>query len=159
MTERAHMTERGHAMLVEELKRLKTVERPSIVKEIKMAREYGDLSENAEYHAAKEKQGMIEARIRALEDRLSRAEVVEVSSDAPDRVRFGTTVLLEDSATGEEVTYTLVGEDEADVSKGLLSVTSPVARALLGKEVDDAVTVSVPAGKREYEVREITVDR
>lgn len=155
MTERVHMTVRGHAMLVEELKRLKTVERLKVAAELKTAREYGDITENAEYNAAKEKQAMIEARARALEDRLARAEVVKAGSNPPERVRFGTTVRLEDVGTGDEVTYTLVGEDEADVSRGLLSVTSPVARALLGKQVDDSVSVSVPAGTREYEVRQI----
>ena len=98
---------------------------------------------------------MIEARIRQIEDRLARAEVVDISGQPPDKVRFGTTVVLEDLASGDEVTYRIVGEDEADVSKGLLSVTSPVARALIGKEVDDHVDVVVPAGSRSYEVREI----
>jgi transcription elongation factor GreA len=149
------MTRQGHDMLTEELRRLKAVERPAISDAIRRAREHGDISENAEYDAAKDKQGMIEARIRQIEDRLARAEVVESSGDPPDKVRFGTTVVLEDLASGEELTYRIVGEDEADVSKGLLSVTSPVARALIGKEVDDQVDVAVPAGKRSYEVREI----
>ena len=148
------MTPRGHQMLQEELRRLKTQDRPSIVAAIRLAREHGDLSENAEYDAAKERQGMIEARIRMVEDRLARAQIVMPPED-PDRVRFATTVVLEDLETGEEVTYTLVGEDEADVGQGLLSVQSPVGRALLGKEVDDEVVVHVPAGTRQYEVREI----
>jgi transcription elongation factor GreA len=149
------MTREGHDMLTEELRRLKGVERPAISEAIRRAREHGDISENAEYDAAKDKQGMIEARIRQIEDRLARAEVVDMSGQPPDKVRFGTTVVLEDLASGDEVTYRIVGEDEADVSKGLLSVTSPVARALIGKEVDDQVQVVVPAGNRSYEVREI----
>ena len=149
------MTREGHDMLTEELRRLKGIDRPAISEAIRRAREHGDISENAEYDAAKDKQGMIEARIRQIEDRLARAEVVEVTGQAPDRVRFGTTVVLEDLASGDEITYRIVGEDEADVSKGLLSVTSPVARALIGKQVDDQVDVMVPAGSRSYEVREI----
>ena len=149
------MTREGHDMLTEELRRLKGVERPAISDAIRRAREHGDISENAEYDAAKDKQGMIEARIRQIEDRLARAEVVETKGQPPDKVRFGTTVVLEDLASGDPVTYRIVGEDEADVSKGLLSVTSPVARALIGKQVDDQVDVVVPAGKRSYEVREI----
>jgi len=149
------MTPQGHEQLTEELRRLKGVERPAISDAIRRAREHGDISENAEYDAAKDKQGMIEARIRQIEDRLARAEVVDMSGHPPDRVRFGSTVVLEDLDSGDSVTYRIVGEDEADVSKGLLSVTSPVARALIGKEVDDQVNVSVPAGKRSYEVREI----
>lgn len=142
-------------MLSEELRRLKGVERPAISDAIRRAREHGDISENAEYDAAKDKQGMIEARIRQIEDRLARAEVVDVSGEPPDRVRFGTTVVLEDLDSGDELTYRIVGEDEADISKGLLSVTSPVARALIGKQVEDQVQVVVPKGKRSYEIREI----
>lgn len=149
------MTQRGHAALKQELKRLKTQERPAAVEAIRVAREHGDLSENAEYDAAKENQGQIEARISAYEDKLARAEVVDTASLPLDRVRFGHTVVLEDVESGDEVVYTLVGEDEADVAQGLLSVTSPVGRALLGKEVDDEVSVRVPAGTRSYEVREI----
>lgn len=149
------MTREGHEMLSEELRRLKGVERPAISEAIRRAREHGDISENAEYDAAKDKQGMIEARIRQIEDRLARAEVVDVSGQPPDRVRFGTTVVLEDLDSGDELTYRIVGEDEADISKGLLSVTSPVARALIGKQVEDQVQVVVPKGKRSYEIREI----
>ena len=152
------MTPQGHEMLTEELRRLKGVERPATSEAIRRAREHGDISENAEYDAAKDKQGMIEARIRQIEDRLARAEVVDMSGQPPDKVRFGTTVVLEDLVSGDAVTYRIVGEDEADVSKGLLSVTSPVARALIGKEVEDQVQVVVPAGKREYEIREIRFD-
>lgn len=152
------MTRQGHEQLSEELRRLKGVERPAISAAIGRAREHGDISENAEYDAAKEKQAMIEARIRMIEDRLARAEVVDTSGQAPDVVRFGTTVVLEDLDTGDEVTYRLVGEDEADVSRGLLSVSSPVGRALIGKRVEDQVQVSVPKGRREYEVRQIRFD-
>jgi transcription elongation factor GreA len=149
------MTREGYEALQDELKRLKAVERPKIVLEIKQAREHGDLSENAEYDAAKEKQGMVEGRIQAIEDRLARAEVVDTAGLAGDRVRFGATVVLEDLNSGEELTYRLVGEDEADVTLGMLSVTSPVGRALIGKAVDDEVVVRVPAGTRGYEIREI----
>ena len=152
------MTRAGHEQLTEELRRLKGVERPAISQAIGRAREHGDLSENAEYDAAKEKQGMIEARIRQIEDRLARAEVVDTGGQPPDVVRFGTTVVLEDLDSGDEVTYRIVGEDEADVARGLLSVTSPVARALIGKRVEDQVQVVVPKGRREYEVREIRFD-
>jgi len=155
---KVHMTPQGHGMLTEELRRLKGVERPATSDAIRRAREHGDISENAEYDAAKDKQGMIEARIRQIEDRLARAEVVDMSGQPPDKVRFGSTVVLEDLVSGDRVTYRIVGEDEADVLKGLLSVTSPVARALIGKEVEDQVRVAVPAGKREYEIREIRFD-
>lgn len=152
------MTQRGYDALKQELKRLKTQDRPAAVEAIRVAREHGDLSENAEYDAAKESQGQIESRITSVEDKLARAEVVDTASLPLDRVRFGHTVVLEDAESGDEVVYTLVGEDEADVSKGLLSVTSPVGRALIGKEVDDEVSVSVPAGTRAYEVREIRAE-
>ena len=152
------MTPQGHEMLTEELRRLKGVERPATSEQIRRAREHGDISENAEYDAAKEKQAMIEARIRLIEDKLARAEVVDTSGQPPDKVRFGTTVVLEDLDSGDSITYRIVGEDEADVTRGLLSVTSPVARALIGKAVEEQVRVVVPAGKREYEVREIRFD-
>jgi transcription elongation factor GreA len=155
---KVHMTRQGHEMLTEELRRLKGIERPATSEAIRRAREHGDISENAEYDAAKEKQAMIEARIRLIEDKLARAEVVDTSGQPPDRVRFGTTVVLEDLDSGDEITYRIVGEDEADVARGLLSVTSPVARALIGKAVEEQVRVVVPAGKREYEVREIRFD-
>lgn len=155
MQQRVHVTRRGYDLLQEELKRLKFVDRPKVVEEIKVARAHGDLSENAEYHAAKERQGHMEARIRLIEDRLARAEVVDTNNLPLDRVRFGLTVVLEDLESGEEVTYTLLGEDEADAGRGWLSVHSPVGRALIGKAVDDEVTVRVPAGTKQYEVREI----
>lgn len=129
-----------------------------MVEAIKVAREHGDLSENAEYDAAKESQGHIEAKILLIEDHLARAQVVDVAKQTPDRILFGTTVVLEDLDSGDEVTYTLVGEDEADIRQALLSVKSPVGRALIGKRIDDAVVVTVPSGTKQYEVREIRVD-
>ena len=146
------------AMMRDELQRLKSVERPRVVQAIKVAREHGDLKENAEYHAAKDSQGLIEARIRMLEDKLARAEVIDPPGQPPECVRFGTTVVLEEVESGDEVTYTLVGEDEADIAQSLLSVKSPVGRALIGKQVDDEVKVKVPAGTKEYEVRSIRVE-
>jgi transcription elongation factor GreA len=142
-------------MLQEELKRLKAVDRPRIVKEIEAARAHGDISENAEYHAAKERQGQLEARIRMLDDKLARAQVIEATGHLPDQVRFGATVVLADGESGEELTYTIVGEDEADARSGRISVTSPIARALLGRRVDDTVVVRVPRGTREVEIRDI----
>lgn len=152
MSERIPMTRTGYAGLEEELRRLKAEERPRIVKEIEAARAHGDISENAEFHAAKERQSHIETKIRQVEDRLARAQVIDASSEPPDAVRFGVTVDLEDSQSGEEVSYTIVGEDEADAAQGRISVTSPVARALLGKRVGEEVTVRVPKGRREFEV-------
>ena len=145
----------GYATLEAELKRLKSVERHKIVKEIEIARAHGDISENAEFHAAKERQSHIEGRITQLEDRLARAQVIDASGQNPDAVRFGATVQLADAESGDEVTYTIVGEDEADVSKGLISVGSPIARALLGRPVDELVTVQVPRGSRSFEIRSI----
>ena len=155
MSERVPMTRQGYDKLEADLRELKTVDRPQIVKEIEVARAHGDISENAEFHAAKERQSHIEGRIRQLEDKLARAQVIDPSGPAPESVRFGVTVVLLDAETEEEVTYTLVGEDESDIAKGLLSISSPIARALLGKTVDDVVRVQVPKGTREFEVREI----
>ena len=155
MSERIPMTPRGKAMLDEELKRLKSSERPRIVKEIEIARAHGDISENAEYHAAKERQGQIEARIRQLDDRLARAQVIDGRGQSAEKVSFGATVVLSDVATGDEVTYTIVGEDEADIGRALISVTSPVARAIMGKARDASVQVQVPKGMREFEILEI----
>jgi transcription elongation factor GreA len=145
----------GYALLESELKRLKTVERQRIVKEIEVARSHGDISENAEFEAAKERQAQIEARISQLEDRLARAQVIDASGQKPDAVRFGATVQLIDTESGDEVTYTIVGEDESDAARGLISVGSPIARALLGKPVDEVVAVQVPRGRREFEIRRI----
>jgi len=158
MSERVPMTPHGYAALDEEMKRLKSVERPQIVREIEEARAHGDLSENAEYHAAKDRQGYVESRIRLIEDRLARAQVIDGSGQSTERVSFGATVMLQDSDTGEEVSYTIVGEDEADIGQGLLSVTSPIARALMGRELDSAVKVHVPKGIREFEILEIRFD-
>jgi transcription elongation factor GreA len=155
MSERLPMTRAGYDKLEEELRRLKAVERPKIVKEIEIARAHGDISENAEFHAAKERQSHVEARIRQIEDKLARAVVIDPSGQTPDSVRFGMTVALEDTETGDRVTYTILGEDESDVANGCISVTSPVARALLGKTVGDSVTVRVPKGVRTLEVLEI----
>jgi transcription elongation factor GreA len=145
-------------MIEEEFKRLKSIDRPRIVREIEEARAHGDISENAEYHAAKERQGLIEGRIRALEDKLARAQVIDGTGQSADRVSFGATVVLENTDSGEEVTYTIVGEDEADLKNGLISVTSPVARALMGRESGSEVQVRAPKGIREFEILEIRLD-
>jgi transcription elongation factor GreA len=149
------MTPRGYALLEEELRRLRAEERPRIVREIEVARAHGDISENAEYHAAKERQGQIEARLRQLEDRLARAQVIDPREQSGERVVFGATVVLIDIESDERTTYTIVGEDEADVSRGMISVTSPVARAIMGREEGTSVQVRVPKGMRELEIIEI----
>ena len=145
-------------MLEDELKKLTSIERPKIVREIEEARAHGDISENAEYHAAKERQGHIEGRIALLNDKLARAQVIDGTGQGTDRVSFGATVLLSDADSGEEVSYRIVGEDEADVDQGMISVTSPIARALMGKELDASVQVRVPKGMRELEILEIRFD-
>jgi transcription elongation factor GreA len=155
MSDRIPMTPSGYAKLSQELEQLKYKERRKISKEIEIARAHGDISENAEFHAAKEKQSHVEGRIRLVEDRLARAQVIEASTEPAESVRFGVTVVLSDEDTGEEVRYTITGEDETDVSAGLISITSPVARALLGKSVGDSVTVRVPKGSRGFEVLEL----
>jgi transcription elongation factor GreA len=149
------ITASGLRRLKEELKQLQTVERMKISKEIEVARGHGDLRENAEYHAAKEKQSHIEGRILSLNDWIARAEVIDVSKLSGDKVVFGATVKLLDVETDKEVTYTLVGELEADIKRRLISVTSPLARGLIGKAVGDLVTVQSPGGAREYEVVEV----
>ncbi len=151
------MTQAGYTQLQTDLKLLKSVDRPDNVREIEEALAHGDLSENAEYHAAKERQGHINGRIAAIEDRLARAQVIDPAGVDASRVRFGCTVRLQDVETEEEVQYTIVGEVEANASEGRISVTSPVARALIGKEVDDTVTVQVPKGTREFDLLEILV--
>jgi len=156
--QRVPMTRDGYEALKEELQRLKTVERPRNVKEIETAIAHGDISENAEYHAAKEKQSHIAGRIAALEDKLARAQVIDTTGQVADRVRFGVTVVLADVDSDEEISYRIVGEDEADVKKGLISITSPVAQALLNKQVDDEVRVQVPKGMREFEILAIRFD-
>ena len=149
------MTKAGADAIKRELKRLKSVERPRIVQEISVARDHGDLSENAEYHAAKERQSHIEGRIQMLEDRLARAEIIDVSRLSGQRVVFGATVKLEDGDSGARQQYTIVGETEADLKKGRISITSPIARGLIGREVGDSVTIRAPGGEREYEILEV----
>lgn len=149
------MTAEGHKALDAELKRLKTEERPAVIQAIAEAREHGDLSENAEYHAAKERQGWIEGRVAELEDKLARAQVIDVAKLDGDTVKFGATVLLVDEDTEEEFSYKIVGEDEADVKEGKISITSPIARALIGKSVGDAIEVSAPGGAKGYEILEV----
>ncbi|MBI1261155.1 MAG: transcription elongation factor GreA [Rhizobiales bacterium] len=153
--ERVPMTSAGHKALEEEIRFLKSVERPRIIKAIAEARAHGDLSENAEYHAAKEQQGLNESRVMELEDKISRAEVIDVSKLSGSTVKFGATVTLADEDTDEEVKYQIVGELEADVKKGRVSVTSPIARALIGKSVEDSVEVNTPGGGKSYEILKI----
>ena len=146
------MTSPGFNRLQEELKRLKSVDRPAIIRAISEAREQGDIAENAEYHAARERQGFIEGRVMELEDKIARAEVIDVSKLSGKVVKFGATVTLEDEETEEKAVYQIVGEDEADIGKGRLSVTSPLARAMIGKTIGDNVEVSTPRGARSYEI-------
>ena len=146
------MTSGGYERLVDELKHLKTVKRPQVIRAIAEAREHGDLSENAEYHAARDRQGFIEGRVAELEDKLSRAEVIDISSLKGGVVRFGATVRIIDEDTDEKTTYQIVGADEADIDSGLLSVISPLARALIGKKKGDSAEVSTPGGHRFYEI-------
>lgn len=148
------MTPDGHAALTAELAALKA-ERPKISQEIGIARDHGDLKENAEYHAAKDKQGMCEARINEIEDKLARAEVIDPTTLSGEKVKFGAIVELEDMDNGKMVTYRLVGPDESDIKEGKISITSPVARALVGREVGDEVRVQAPGGVRNYEVSDV----
>lgn len=150
--ERVPMTPAGHAKLREELRHLRDVERPRISKDIGAAIEMGDLSENAEYHAAKERQGLVEARIKELEDKISRAEVIDPSKLSGSRVAFGATVTVIEVETDKELSYQIVGPDESDVEKNRISATSPIARALMGKEPGDEVRVQTPGGQRVLEV-------
>ena len=152
MIERIFMSVTGHKQLREELERLERVERPDIIKAIEVARAHGDLSENAEYHAAKERQGMVEGRILDLKDKLGRAEIIDCTKVATERVVFGTVITLFDLKTETEVTFQLLGPEEVDVDKGVISFLSPLGKALLGKEEDDEVSVGTPGGMREYEV-------
>jgi len=156
VSDRVPMTKSGLLRLKGELKRLKGVERPKIVREIAEARSHGDLSENAEYHAAKEKQGHVEGRIAQVEHWIASAEVIDVTKHAGDRVVFGATVHLEDGGSGDQVKYRIVGELEADLKQGKISVTSPIARALIGRSEGDSVAVRTPGGQRQYEI--ISVD-
>lgn len=150
------LTTRGAEKLREELQRLKTVERPQVINAIAEARAHGDLKENAEYHAAREQQGFIEGRIRDIEGKLSNATVIDVTTvNANGKVVFGATVALFDVQEDKEVRYQIVGEDEADIEQGLLSVTSPIARALIGKEEGEVAEVQAPGGLREFEIVEV----
>ena len=147
------ITKRGAEKLKEELQRLKTVDRPGVIAAIAEARSHGDLSENAEYDAAKDRQGFIEGRIQEVESKLSAAQVIDPTQlDAGGKVVFGATVDLEDEDSGDAVTYQIVGEDEADLKQGLINVSSPIARALIGKEEGDTAVVQAPGGERRYEV-------
>lgn len=150
------ITLRGAEKLREELKRLKSQDRPRVIQAIAEARAHGDLKENAEYHAAKEQQGFIEARIKDIEGKLSHAQIIDVTKLGDGgKVVFGATVQLVEDASGEEITYRIVGEDEADIKNGLISVTSPIARALIGKEEGEQVTVTAPGGDKHYEILEV----
>ncbi len=146
------MTAGGFESLETELRHLKSVERPAIIKAISTAREHGDLSENAEYHAAKERQSFIESRVMELEDKISRAHVIDVSKLSGKDVKFGATVKLLDEDTEEKITYQIVGEIEADVKAGRISITSPLGRALIGKKVGDTIEVNTPGGGKSYEI-------
>jgi transcription elongation factor GreA len=149
------MTAEGHAAMMDEVKHLKSVERPRIIKAIEEARSHGDLSENAEYHAAKEQQGWIEARVMELEDKLSRAEVIDITRLSGDTVKFGAKVTLIDEETDDETSYQIVGEFEADVKKGKISISSPIARAIIGKKTGDSVEVNTPGGGKSYEIAKV----
>ncbi len=153
--EKVPMTAGGYDALEAELKRLKTVDRPAVIQAISAAREHGDLSENAEYHAAKEKQSFIETRVIELEDKISRAQVIDVSKLSGNVIKFGANITLVDTDTDEEVVYQIVGVDEADVKAGRLSVSSPVARALIGKTVGDEIEVTTPGGHKSYEILKV----
>ena len=149
------MTGEGYHALDEELKRLKTVDRPEVIGQISEARAHGDLSENAEYHAAKERQGWIEGRIAEIEDKMARAQVIDVSRLSGSQVKFGATVTVVDEDTEEEGRYQIVGEHEADVRQGRISLSSPLSRAMIGKEVGDVVEVNTPGGVKAYEITKV----
>lgn len=153
--ERVPMTASGNKRLEEELKHLKSVERPDVIRAIAEAREHGDLSENAEYHAAKEQQGHIEARIQELESKLSRAQIIDVASLKGPGIKFGATVHIVNEDTDQEQTFQIVGEDEAEPKEGRISVTSPIARGLIGKAVGDSVEINTPGGATSYEVLDV----
>lgn len=155
MNEKIPITKEGFERLQETLRQLKTVERKKASEQVGEAASHGDLTENAEYDAAKEHQAKIEHRIITLEDRLARAEIIDVSSLSGDKVVFGATVLLEDLDTGDELRYTIVGEDEVDIPNSRISIKSPIARALIGKRVDDEVTVNVPSGIRNFLILDV----
>jgi len=153
--EKVPMTVEGYTALDEELKRLKTIERPAVIAAIGEARLHGDLSENAEYHAAKDRQGWIEGQIAEIEDKMARAQVIDVSKLSGKQVKFGATVSVIDEDTEEKARYQIVGEHEADVKQGRVSITSPIARAMIGKESGDVVEVTTPAGVKAYEITKV----
>jgi len=153
--EKVPMTRQGLDSLEEEFRRLRNEERPAVIKAIAAAREHGDLSENAEYHAARERQSFIEGRLAELEDVISRADVIDVSKLSGDIVRFGASVIVVDEDTDEEITYQIVGAHEADLEDGRLSVTSPLARAMIGKTIGDSVEVNTPRGPKGYEISDV----
>jgi transcription elongation factor GreA len=156
MSQRVPLTLRGAEKLREELKRLKSEERPRIIAAIAEARAHGDLKENAEYHAAKEQQGFVEGRISEIEAKLSNAQIIDITQlENRGKVVFGTTVLLHDELEAREVTYQIVGDDEADSKLGLISISSPIARALIGKEEGDEVEVQAPGGAKRFEILEV----
>lgn len=150
--EKVPMTLQGYEAMVEELKTLKAVDRPAVINAIAEARAHGDLSENAEYHAARERQSFIEGRIAELEDKSSRAEVIDPTKLSGDNVMFGATVTLADCDTDEEKTYRIVGELEADIAQGLISVAAPLARAMIGKSVGETFELTTPGGSKDYEI-------
>ena len=156
MVDKNPITPEGYGKLRDELNNLRSVERPKVIQMIAVAREHGDLSENAEYHAARDKQSFIEGRVKDLENKLARAEVIDPSKLSGERVAFGATVKLSNTQTEEEVVYRIVGADEANLEAGSISISSPLARSLLGKEVGDEVKVRMPGGERLYEVLEVT---
>jgi transcription elongation factor GreA len=151
----APMTQQGRQRLLDDLKRLKSVERPKIVREIEEAREHGDISENAEFHAAKEKQALVAAQISDIEDTLARAVVIDISKLSGDRIVFGATVTLADVDSGDEVVYQIVGDHEAEPKNGKISVSSPIARSIIGKNVGDEVQVQIPTGTRNFEILDV----
>ncbi len=153
--ERVPMTLEGYKSLEEELQRLKAVERPRIIAAISEARAHGDLSENAEYHAAKEQQGLNEARVAELEDKINRAEIIDISKLSGDTVKFGATVTLEDEDSGEKVTYKIVGDTEANLRDLKISISSPIGRALIGKSKGESVDVTTPKGTRTFEILKV----
>tara|TARA_E500000331_G_scaffold347359_1_gene387471 strand:- start:4660 stop:5133 length:474 start_codon:yes stop_codon:yes gene_type:complete len=156
--EKYPMTREGLDNLEDERRRLKNQERPAVIKAIAEAREHGDLSENAEYHAARERQSFIEGRLAELEDIISRADVIDTSKLSGDTVRFGATVLVADEDTDEEIKYKIVGSHEADINSGRISVTAPLARALIGKTIGDSVEVMTPGGDKSYEICDVRFD-
>ena len=156
MVNKIPMTPEGHTRLIAELKRLKNEERPAIIKAIAAAREHGDLSENAEYHAARERQSFVEGRVMELEDKLARAEIIDASQMHGSKVIFGASVNLVDEETAEKIRYKIVGPEEAEIQNGLLSINSPVAQALLGKEAGDSIEVTTPRGTRYFEVLDVS---